>query len=428
MSCWDGWFRHWDTVVEVGKALSLSEEEVRASIEELMKVFNCEWVEDNRNRHHFSYYIEHPEYPGHVLELLLLGYSLHVLGGVESVSSERIARLKDPLQWVSAYYELGILAQLKRELKQRGLYLVLPESEQRLRSIVKLGGPDAIVLDGKDRYIHRVEVKYLQPIPDVLMKLDEYSRKLAEKFNIYQSEGRTVIIRIVEEVLPELMQSIGEDVDPFKLKGIIKSKFISLLDSIIDVIEGSESGRFYSVEVREGMERVEEGDTVKYTYSADPGRIEVRVPKDKDSGSPIRGRVAFSIPTLLVLLLTYFVNMVRAYHKLEEALKQRERLLQRVPDVLREELRLPLVVVLGPAIPLELRMLGVPFVSELEVCKALRILREELSSADVIREVWLHIPEDWLRISLCNLSSLDQEKNVKKYVHVPIIGIFKTIS
>jgi len=100
---------------------------------------------------------------------------------------------------------------------------VLPENEQRLRSVInKLNGlPDAIVLDEKSRYLYWVEVKYLQPISSVLMKLDEYSRKLAEKFNIYQSEGRTIIVRIAKEFLSEVMQSIEENVDPFKLKGII---------------------------------------------------------------------------------------------------------------------------------------------------------------------------------------------------------------
>jgi len=53
------------------------------------------------------------------------------------------------------------------------------------------------------------------------MKLDEYSRKLAEEFNIYQSEDRTIIVRIAEEFLSEVMQSIEENVDPFKPKGII---------------------------------------------------------------------------------------------------------------------------------------------------------------------------------------------------------------
>ena len=98
MLYWDAWFKHWDIVTKVGKALSMSEEEIKASIKELMKMFDYSWVKDNRNVHHFSYYIKHPEFPGHVLELLPLGYSLYMLGGVENISNERIARLKDPKQ------------------------------------------------------------------------------------------------------------------------------------------------------------------------------------------------------------------------------------------------------------------------------------------------------------------------------------------
>jgi len=99
----------------------------------------------------------------------------------------------------------------------------LLENEQRLRSVInKLNGLfDAIVLDEKSQYLYWVEAKYLQLVPDVLMKLDEYSMKLAEGFNIYQSEGKTIVVRITKEFLSEVMQSIEENVDPFKLKGII---------------------------------------------------------------------------------------------------------------------------------------------------------------------------------------------------------------
>jgi len=74
------------------------------------------------------------------------------------------------------------------------MHLVLLENEQRLKSIInKLNGlPDTIVLDGKGQYLYWVEVKYLQPISSALMKLDEYSRKLAEEFNICKSEGRSL--------------------------------------------------------------------------------------------------------------------------------------------------------------------------------------------------------------------------------------------
>ena len=404
MSCWDAWFKHWDIVTKVGKALSMGEEEIKASIKELMKIFDCNWIKNNKNIHHFSYYIEHPEFPGHVLELLPLGHSLYILGGVENISNERIARLKDPKQWAPAYYELGILAQIRRELEKRNLYLVLPESEPRLRNILKKlsGVPDAIVLDEKGHYLYWVEVKYLQPIPEVLRGLNEYSKRIAEALSVNQSRNKAVIVEITTEALSKMLRDIGEKVDPLELKRIIQDRFLSLLDNIVNAAETRKlSHDLYSIGIsHEDVKRIEEHDVIRYVYTAGPGRIEVKVPKDKDFGPPIRGRIIISIPVPLISLFTYFINTIRILRKLREASGQ-------VPN----ELKLPLIVALGPAIPLELRILGVPYISELEVREALKIMskRERIGILKAIKEVWIHLP--------------DPEKSI----NVPVTGRLKII-
>ena len=265
MSCWDAWFRHWDIVIKVGKALSISEKEIKASVKELMKIFDCNWIENNKNIHHFSYYIKHPELPGHVLELLPLGHSLYILRGAENIGNERIARLKDPKQWASAYYELGILAQIKRELEKRNLYLVLPESEPRLRNILKKlsGVPDAIVLDEKGHYLYWVEVKHLQPIPEVLRSLNEYSKKIAEALSVDRSSNKTVVVEITTEALLKILQDIGEKVDPLEIKRIIQDEFLRLLDNVVYAAEARMLNHdLYSIRVpHEDVKRIEEHDT-----------------------------------------------------------------------------------------------------------------------------------------------------------------------
>lgn len=383
----------------------MSEEECGASIKELMKVFDCDWVENNRKVHHFSYYIEHPEAPGHVLELLLLGHSLHVLGGAERIPKYRLSRLKNPKEWDSAYYELYILAQIKKELERRGMVLVLPESIPELRKKELSHLSDGVVLDREKHYLYWVEVKYLRPIPEALTKLNEYGKKMAESLNVEEPRKvKTVIVEITTEALTEALRAIGEESDPIKLKGIIKTEFLELLDEIVSATktQGSLSQGFYNIRIiQEDVKRVEKLATVKYEYATGYDKIVVRVPKDRDFGSPLRKRVNISMPVSLLSLLVRLVNYVRVFNKLKKALRQ-------VPH----ELKLPQIIALGPVIPSVLGMLGLPFVSELEAQEALERLKikiKENRHLNTVKEVWMHIPD------------------LKRYVHVPVIGNFRII-
>jgi len=304
----------------------MSEEEIRASVKELMKVFDCDWVKSNKKVHHFSYYIEHPEVPGHVLELLPLGYSLHVLGGEEKAPKYKMSQLKNPKDWDSAYYELCILAQVKRELERRDMILVVLESIPELRKKVTSNLPDGMVLDKEGRYLYWVEVKYLRPIPEVLTKLGEYSRKIAELLNVEDPHRvKAVIVEITMEALTKALRAIGEELEPIRLKGIIKTEFLELLDEIVNAAKTQEllSQGLYNIKMtREDVERVEELDDVKYEHVTKYGKIVVKTPKDKDFGPLIRGRVSISMPVPLLALLTRLANYSRVIGKLKEALTQ----------------------------------------------------------------------------------------------------------
>jgi len=233
----------------------------------------------------------------------------------------------------------------------------------------KLSGvPDAIVLDEKGYYLYWVEVKYLQPIPEVLRSLNEYSKKIAEALNVNQSRNKAVIVEITTEALSKILRNMGEKVDPSELKRIIQDKFLSLLDNIVNAAETRKlSHDLYSIGIsHEDVKRIERHDVVRYVYTAGHSRIEVKVPKDKDFGPPICGRIIISIPVPLISLLTYFVNIIRVLRKLRDASEQ-------VPS----ELKLPLIIALGPAVPLEMRILGIPYISEPEVREALKINLKE---------------------------------------------------
>ena len=404
MLCWDIWFKHWDIVTRVGKELSMSEEEIKASVKELMKVFGCDWVESNRKVHHFSYYIEHPEALGHVLELLPLGYGLYILGGVERVPKYKISQLKDPKEWDSIYYELCILAQVKKKIERRDMVLVLPESIPELRKKGLSRLPDGIVLDREKRYLYWVEVKYLRSIPKTLTKLSEYSRKMAEALTAEHHKNKAVIIEITTEALSEVLRAIGEESNPIELKRIVQTELLKLLDEVSNVVKTRElsSQGLYNIKmIQKDVKRVEELDTVKYKYATEYDKIVVGTPKGRDFGPLIRKRVSISMPVPLLALLVRLVNYVRVINKLRKALRQ-------VPN----ELRLPRIIVLGPALPSELGKLGLPFVSELEVQKALERLKIKVRKSNhlnIIKEVWIHMPD------------------LKKYVHVPAKGNFRII-
>ena len=184
---------------------------------------------------------------------------------------------------------------------------------------------DGIVRDREKRYLYWVEVKYLRPIPQVLTKLSEYSRKMAEALNTEHHGNKAVIVEITTEALSEVLRAMGEESDPIKLKGIVKTEFLEFLDEIVNTTKTQElsSQGLYNIKMtREDVERVEELDDVKYEHVTKYGKIVVKTPKDKDFGPLIRGRVSISMPVPLLALLTRLANYSRVIGKLKEALTQ----------------------------------------------------------------------------------------------------------
>jgi hypothetical protein len=390
---WSLWEKSWNKVVEVGEWLSMSKDEIVASMEELKKLFDEKWIEENKNVHHFSYYIRHPELPGHILEMLLLGWSVYTLGGVEKIPSDKIGKLKDPKEWAYAYYEIGILAQVKKTIEKEGYNLLLPESEHMLNKEERK--PDGLIIDPNGNEKFWVEVKYLEPIPMLLRKLNDFNKEVMKTVTANRSSmPMTTIVQIqIEKDIIEILREINEEVDWESLKSLLGEKFKETLEKIIVAIQKRElNHEEFSVKINGDVQRIEEGNTIRYIYEDKlyGDRLEVKVSKDRDIGPLIRGRVTTTMPSIIPLLISHVANIIRVKRKIEDAINQ-------IP----ERRNLPMILIIGPEWPLGVN-------AEI-VREAYQLVRRKDERASMIKEIWIHVPE------------------LKKYVHIPVIGHFNII-
>lgn len=388
MSSWSLWEKSWDKVVEVGEWLGMSRDEVTASVGELKKLFDEEWIEENRDIHHFSHYIQHPELPGDILEMLLLGWSVHALGGVKKIPSDSIARLKSPKEWAYAYYEIGILAQVKRVFEKEGYNLLLPEGERMLKK--GKSTPDGLIIDPSGHPKFWVEVKNLQLVPMSLRELDDFSRNIRKRVTAENlSEPITINVQIqIKKAIIEILRRINEETDIGELKKLLEKKFRGTLEEIAAAIQKRElEHEEFSVKINKDVQRIEEGDTIRYVYEEG---LEVKVPKDRDIGPPIRSRVVTTMPFAIPLLISYVANIVRVKRKIKEAAGQ-------IP----KHRKLPVILIIGPE-----HLLGV---NVKIIQEAYKLAKEEDGRVSMIKEIWIHVPEP------------------RKYVHIPVIGHFNIL-
>jgi hypothetical protein len=278
-------------------------------------------------------------------------------------------------------------------IEKEGYNLLLPESEHMLNKEERK--PDGLIVDLNGNEKFWVEVKYLEPIPMLLKKLDDFSREVMKIVAANKSSmSMTTIVQIqIEKSIIEILREINEEVDWGSLKSLLGEKFKETLEETIIAIQKRELNheKFY-VKIGEDVQRIEEGNTIRYIYEDKlyGDRLEVKVSKDRDIGPLIRGRVITTMSSIIPLLISHVANIIRVKRKIEDAI-----------DQIPERRNLPMILIIGPEWPLGVN-------AEI-VREAYKLVRKKDERASIIKEIWIHVPEP------------------KKYVHIPVIGHFNII-